>query len=217
MITTQELVVFLRNSSNEKFSFAQNLKIVYRPYICPFDDLLNNLPEGQTVFDFGCGGGMFLQLVAEYKKPKALGGIEISEALIETAKTLLRKYETNIDVKLSTYNGRLIPDLIANYDYIFMIDVLHHIPKDLQISHLESLFRLMKPGAKLILKDINGGSVLVLFNKLHDIIVVREVGSEMNPRKLKHALENIGFETSEINHKRLYVYPHFTLTCEKAI
>lgn len=217
MITTQQLVAFLRKSSSNTFSLAQNLKIQYRPYICPFDDLLNGIPDGQSVFDFGCGGGMFLQLLAEYKQPKSLGGIEISETLIETAKTLLKKYEANLEFRLAQYDGLSIPDWIANYDYIFMIDVLHHIPKKFQRSHLQSLFNLMKPGARLILKDIDAASFWVLFNKMHDMMVVRELGNEMNPEKLKQALDNIGFITSAIKRKRLYVYPHFTLVCEKVV
>lgn len=216
MITkTSQLVRFLKRSSSKDFSFIQNLKIVYRPYICPFDDLLNALPENQSVFDFGCGGGMFLQLIAEYKNPGALGGIEISETLIDTAKALLVPYLSKISIRLAPYDGVNIPEWINQYDNIFMIDVLHHIPVEKQFSHLEKLFHLMKPGARLILKDIDSGSPWHYFNKLHDLVVVKEIGHEMNAEKLNSVLQKIGFKTSAVQRKRMYVYPHYTIVCEK--
>ena len=34
----------------------------WRPYICPFEELIKHLPEGAAVLDAGCSGGLFLAL-----------------------------------------------------------------------------------------------------------------------------------------------------------
>lgn len=38
--------------------FAKAL-LTYRPYICPFEDLLPHVPVDSNVLDFGCGGAVY--------------------------------------------------------------------------------------------------------------------------------------------------------------
>src|SRR5207237_246924 len=47
---------------------------VYRPYICPFEALISEVPKDATVLDIGCGGGLFLGLLdAAGRRPDAIG------------------------------------------------------------------------------------------------------------------------------------------------
>ena len=84
-LINKNLVHHLKNKHVPEPGIISRLKISYRPYICPFKELLEDLPEGQKVFDIGCGSGMFLSLVAEFRNPKAIAGIEIDQKLINNA------------------------------------------------------------------------------------------------------------------------------------
>ena len=189
---------------------------MYRPYICPYDELLRLVPEGATVLDIGCGAGTFLLLLAEYCKPKTLGGIETNSSLVSLAQSSLDRYSHKISIRFEPYDGRRLPEWLGSYDHLFLIDVLHHIPKEAQRSFLEKIFDSLKPGTKFIIKDIDAGQRFwCLFNKLHDLIVSQELTHEVAATDLERILTHIGFKINTTAEKRLYVYPHFTITCTK--
>jgi cyclopropane fatty-acyl-phospholipid synthase-like methyltransferase len=212
-MTTSELVAFLKKQ-NVNASFTDKLKITYRPYICPFDKILSLIKLGDSVVDIGCGSGQLALLMAEFTQAGKITGIEISETLISNARTLLAKYES-VPHHFEVFDGSTFPEIIKNGSIYFMVDVLHHVPKNVQISFLEKLYALMPSGSRLVLKDINGASPFVFFNKLHDLVFAREVGNEFSLAKAKETLTNIGFSIEQFNTQQLYVYPHYTIVARK--
>lgn len=215
-VQTRELVNFIRSTYGKKVSFIDGIKTVYRPYICPFDDLLSLIPENQMVLDIGCGAGTFLLLVARYRKPQTLAGLETRSSLIDSARSGLSEVSRTIPIQLEVYNGTDMPQWISDYNCVLLIDVLHHLRPSQQIQFLSNLFSLLKPGAKLIIKDIDAEERFwCIFNKLHDIVVSRELSHEMGAHQVESALREIGFRTHGITKKRLYVYPHFSIVSEK--
>lgn len=186
---------------------------MYRPYICPFDEILKEVGYGKSVFDIGCGSGMFLSLCAEYIKPKKLAGIEIQNNLVDNSKSLLSKYK--MPVSLKVFDGKSIPQEISDYDVITMIDVLHHIPVDEQISFLKGVIKKMKKGSNLIIKDINKDNLLVFFNKLHDLIFSKQIGNEIGFVKLRSILDQESVEIISYFEKTVLVYPHYFISLRK--
>lgn len=216
-ISNKELSSFLQSNIPKNAGLIDRVKIGYRPYICPFGELLELIPERAAVFDIGCGSGMFLSLVSKFKHPRALGGIEISQKLIDNAETLLGDLDNaTAQISLQTFDGQDVPQTIASYDYIFLIDVIHHIPQENQIGFLESIYEKMSSGSKLILKDIDAGRpILSKFNRLHDLLLSGETGHELRSEYTAGELVRIGFTTSPTIKKRTLVYPHYTIICEK--
>lgn len=213
-LSSKKLSVFLQSKNPPTAGFVDRIKIGYRPYICPFVELLNLVPEQSSVFDIGCGSGMFLSLVSEFKKPKTLGGIEISDQLIGNARTILN--DSASPVFLDVFNGLNIPTNIGEYEYIFLIDVLHHVPRKNQITFLKNIHDKMSIGSKLIFKDINAErTILSKFNKMHDLIFSGKTGNELKLKEIKTDLARIGFKILSIEEKRMFVYPHYTIACEK--
>jgi 2-polyprenyl-3-methyl-5-hydroxy-6-metoxy-1,4-benzoquinol methylase len=197
-------------------SIVDALKIAYRPYICPFDRLLRLIPEHKKVFDVGCGSGIFLMLVGEYCKPAKLGGVEIEAELIRNAAALLSSY--NVRTDLSLYDGFQFPEAMKEYDMIFLIDVFHHVPKEFQISFLENLFSVMRPGSVLVCKDIDASKkVLVIFNKLHDLIVTGAPRHEIAFGDAVRLLKEIGFNLISQDYIRRFWYPHYLIVCQKGL
>lgn len=180
-VTRDELVSFLKNHCGSNPGFLERTKTIYRPRICPFERLLNLLPEGQRVLDIGCGAGVFLQLVANFRKPAALGGLEINPNAIERARRLFNLMHDGMPARLEPYDGTTLPAWIGEYDYVFLVDVIHHIPIHLQRKTLDSLFRALKPGARLIIKDIDADRPFwCLFNKLHDLLLAGQYPREIS-------------------------------------
>lgn len=213
MVTNNILFEYLKNSEAQQLKGLSKIKTIYRPYICPFDDLLNGIPQGISLFDIGCGAGSFLSLLSNFNKPIKIGGIEIADNLIDDARSLLSKFD--IEQHIYKYDGTVIPEEIKEYDYVSMIDVYHHIPPGIQYSFMKQLFEKMKPGAMLIFKDINKANPLVVMNKLHDLVLSKEIGNEISVKTAKNMLEEIGFQISSITKKTMLFYPHFTIIAKK--
>jgi len=76
-LSSKELSEYLNNIYNHA-SKIDKLKIIYRPYICPFIDLINECKDSKSIIDIGSGSGQFLLLLSKYTKAMNLGGIEIS-------------------------------------------------------------------------------------------------------------------------------------------
>ncbi|MGZ8559562.1 MAG: class I SAM-dependent methyltransferase, partial [Chitinophagaceae bacterium] len=100
-------------------------------------------------------------------------------------------------------------------DLIFLNDVLHHVPKNNQHDFLKNLVAIMKPGARLIIKDINKESLLVYCNKMHDLVFAGEIGNELKFEQTRSWLEALGLKVLEHTKKRMYVYPHYTIIAKK--
>lgn len=211
----QLLIDHLKAQNKENAGLLNRLKISYRPLICPFTNLLEILPEKASVFDVGCGSGMFLSLVQEFRNPKKLGGIEISEELIENARSVLGAKGVE-QTDLFVFDGKTLPDNIGEFDYIFMIDVYHHIPPGEQKSFMANLIERMAPGATLVFKDIEGASILSYWNKVHDLLLAGEIGKEPKSRDMRQFFaENGQLEEVSFSHRRMLLYPHFTLVMKK--
>ena len=214
MPSQSELVTFLK-SQQSNANFLDHLKITYRPYICPFDQILETIPDGAKIFDIGCGSGQFLLLCAAFVKPAALKGIEISKQLCINAEELLKEYQSNCQIEIQQYDGDELPSDLNSYSWVTMIDVLHHIPEEKHPTFFALLSQNMKAGSKIILKDINASSPLVWMNKIHDLLLAGEIGNELSMKATKDLLERNGFKIVQQSKKRMLWYPHFTLIAEK--
>lgn len=215
-VSTNELVGFLESYYRDSPGILARSKAIYRPLICPFDRLLNLLPEGQRVLDIGCGAGVFLQLVDQYRNPSAIAGLETNWQAVECARRLFPAEGRGAPARMEVYDGTTLPGWIGEYDYVFMVDVLHHIPRDWQDQALRDLFAKLKVGARFVIKDIDAGQPFwCLFNKLHDLVLAGQYPHELAASELKAQLFDIGFIVKDLTKERIYVYPHFTILAEK--
>jgi SAM-dependent methyltransferase len=194
--------------------FIDSLKIKYRSLICPFISLIKMVQPGDKVGDVGCGSGQFLLLLTEFAEPSYLYGIEISKTLISNANLLFSTLPQH-NYKFAEYDGSNFPKELGNMDIIFFIDVYHHVPKNIREKFMQDLVNTMKPGCSLIFKDINAGSPLVYFNKLHDLVFAGEIGNEISFEKAKALLTQNGLEIIQQQKRTMYAYPHYTIVAKK--
>lgn len=214
-VTPGQLAAFLQDNLPPAIGWRDRLKISYRPFICPFDDLLGRIRPGESVFDVGCGSGQFCLLAARYCSPSHLWGLEIAPHLTAQARRLFQRAGIRVPHTFLEYDGASFPSELAHADVVTLIDVLHHIPPLRQPELLRRLHNTMKAGSRLLLKDIEGASPLVLLNRLHDRIFAGEVGHELSASAASELARRAGFTVTSIQHRIMWGYPHFLTELHK--
>lgn len=121
-----------------------------RQYIWPdLKPFLQNVKPGISVLDVGCGNG---RLLLGLPKDIKYTGIDISKELLieaEKAHPEHKFYETDI-TKDSIWKH------LPQYDYIFCIAVIHHIPTENDhLFVLEQIKKHLKPGGKVLITAWN--------------------------------------------------------------
>jgi len=193
-------------------SFINDLRARLRKVVCPLDEVCGAVPVGSSVFDLGCGTGAMLLELIRNRSVKKVGGCEVSrEALAEAEMAVNRELGQSGEF-IATKEP---PLCLSAYDCITLIDVLHHIPKDVQEAYLRKLAGLMKPGSILILKDIDASGPLVWFNRLHDAIFAGNGFQEIPAPEAAAMLEGAGLDIENRWNVRRLWYPHFFLIARK--
>jgi ubiquinone/menaquinone biosynthesis C-methylase UbiE len=210
--SSRELVRILKKNKSKGTSLDK-LKIYYRPYICPFSELLTYAQEKDIILDIGCGNGQFIYLLAEIVRPQRIIGVDISDKALSQAKEYLSIIDT--PYSLLKYDGLNFPEIFKKVSLIYLTDVLHHISYLDQKEFLSQIFCKMERGSRLIIKDINASSWLVHANKLHDRILNGEKSNEISLAELLEYLRTVGFYVENFYRIRLLWYPHYIVVADK--
>lgn len=149
----------------------------WRPYICPFHELLQLVPVGSQQLDVGCGTGLFLSLLAVTGRIESGAGFDPSGHAIAiaqgTAEQLLRRGYTS-RLKFTTAS---VTDAWPNerYDVISIIDVMHHLPPGAQRKLITEAASHLRPGGLLLYKDMVRRPLWRAWtNRIHDLLVARQ-------------------------------------------
>lgn len=102
--------------------------------------------------NFGCGIGKSEKFIRQYFPEANISSADISEESLQIAQ------KRNIDVSgVEYFHFNTVEELnfVGKFDIIFMANVLHHIPDDLQITTLEYLRKFLKPNGFLYIFEHN--------------------------------------------------------------
>lgn len=147
----------------------------YRPWICPFDRLVDATPRDAALLDVGCGGGLFLTLLAAEGRISRGVGFDTSEAAIRLARQAAGA-EAVRGTPL-TFECRSVADgwPEGRFDAVSIIDVLHHVPGDAWRTTLEQALEHLREGGTLIYKDMcRRPRWRAIANRLHDMVLARQ-------------------------------------------
>jgi ubiquinone/menaquinone biosynthesis C-methylase UbiE/uncharacterized membrane protein YbhN (UPF0104 family) len=119
--------------------------------------IVSHLPEtaGERTLsglDLGCGQGWYAAELA--RRGYRITGIDLSPGQIVQAEKHCRS--TNSRVALATFDGTRIPFDDASFDFVYSINVLHHVIRpEAREQLLAEVLRVLKPDGVFLLHEMN--------------------------------------------------------------
>lgn len=104
-------------------------------------------PKSLTVLDVGCGIGVIDRILA--KEFGRLMGVDTSKGLISVAA------ERNRSVEYQAYDGSHVPYPDASFDFVFAINVLHHVPISEREAFIQEIGRVARRGGLVAMFEHN--------------------------------------------------------------
>jgi 2-polyprenyl-3-methyl-5-hydroxy-6-metoxy-1,4-benzoquinol methylase len=183
-----------------------------RSYICPVQPLVAEVPIGSTVFDIGCGSGLFLSLlIADSQVEQAIGSDINYRALScarKAAKRLIDQQGKNIPVDfIHSTTPRTWPR--ERFSVVSLIDVMHHVPPQQQQSFFQEAVQRVAPGGTLLYKDMcEHPPWKAAANRLHDLLLARQWINYVPLNTIKKWASNSGLELQKEEHYSRLFYGH---------
>jgi 2-polyprenyl-3-methyl-5-hydroxy-6-metoxy-1,4-benzoquinol methylase len=202
----RELPLLERAYANVRFS-------ILRPKLLSVMDLL--LPDEGRILDIGCGFGLFAAYFGQTQPARRIVGVDPNERRIAMAKRVCAGL--GLENEFVAGDARDV-SLEGRFAGAYVLDVMHHIPKDDQLPMLERLRDLLAPRGVLVLKDITTEPHLQLkFTELMDRVMVgwQEPLAYRHHREWGEMLTGLGFHVRMVRVPDVLPYPHVVIAATK--
>lgn len=117
------------------------------------DEIGQYLPKHGRVLDVGCGFGLFSLYYALTSPRLQIHGVDISPSRIELARCAAKRLGlTNVEYTVADATGQIAD---TTFDAIYMLDIVHHIPKQEVAPLVNRLASALASPSLLIVKDVD--------------------------------------------------------------
>jgi 2-polyprenyl-3-methyl-5-hydroxy-6-metoxy-1,4-benzoquinol methylase len=178
---------------------ARRLLMKLRPYICPFDRLIECVPPGSRVLDVGCGAGLLLALLGAAGHCHEGVGFDVDGGAIAVARLMAARIGSLGYPAVLRFEHLPVsaPWLRGPFDVVSVVDVMHHVPLDQWRALMGLAYSSLRPGGLLLYKDIGDRPHWrALANNLHDLVMTREWVRYTPIGQVQAWAREIGFESS---------------------
>ena len=158
-----------------------------------YPDILAELKKERysALLDCGCGTGAVLQLLLKEFPDRSYTGIDLSGQMIAAARRQLPE-----TVTLLTGDCEHLPFPESSFDAVLCSHSFHHYPHPQRF--FDSVFRVLKPGGRLILRDNTGSLPYLLYQNWWMIPYInwKHHSGDVrfySRREVRHFLKKAGF------------------------
>lgn len=190
---------------------GRRLLVHYRPYICPFEEILQRIPIGSEVLDVGCGVGLMGVLASATGRARRVVGFDTSSRAIEVGR---RATLDQGELELSARGPDDWPE--GRFDVVLCLDVLHHVPPSRQRAFCQRLVESVRPGGKLIFKDMAPRPLWKAWaNRLHDALIAREAIHYRSAAATERWFREDGLDVRENRRLDRLWYAHYLIEARR--
>jgi ubiquinone/menaquinone biosynthesis C-methylase UbiE len=179
------------------------------------DEIGQYLPPAGTVLDIGCGFGLFSLYYAQVLPDARFRGLDLDARRIALATEAARRLGlANVAYRVGDARAYRADD---EYAAAYMLDIVHHIEPETVEPLLGELYKAIRPGGRLIVKDVDTQPAYKRwFTHALDLL--------MSPRGVIHywpagdlqaLLQRIGFRVYRHLMVDFLPYPHVLFVCAK--
>src|SRR5215211_1262298 len=149
-----------------------------------------SINPGDSVLDVGCGTGEVTLLAKTRATNGKVYGIDPAPEMIAVARNKAARKKLDIDFRVGVIESLPFPD--ASIDVVTSSLMMHHLPEELKVRGLAEVYRVLKPGGRLLIADFMRptGSLL---NHLF-IAFTRHQGLKSGIEDLQKLLKAAGFD-----------------------
>ena len=187
---------------------------ILRPKLLSVMDLL--LPDEGRILDVGCGFGLFAGYFGQTQRARRILGVDPDERRVRMAERVAGALGLREHRFLAT--DALDPRVQGPFSGAYVLDVMHHVPRESQRALLERLRDLLAPQGVLIIKDITTEPRFGLkFTELLDRVMVGwdEPLAYRHHREWGEMLAELGFHVRMVRVPDLLPYPHIVIAAQK--
>ncbi len=151
---------------------------------------LAQIQPGESILDVGCGTG-HLTRVAKVKAGAAaeVAGLDASPEMIDVARQ--KAIEEGVDIDFQTGLIEQLPYDDEQFDLVLSSLMVHHLPDDLKAAGFAEVYRVLKPGGRLLVVDFEPPKHPLIRRFL--IVLLGHTMMMLDVRQYAPLLETIGF------------------------
>jgi len=156
-------------------SFTRRVIQTLRPFICPLDKIIHNVPANSDVLDIGCGAGSLIGLLAKLNLIRSGTGLDIDEKAIADASKMSVYLDKRCEIEFFYEELQQFAQKGKMFSTVLMVDVLHHVNPGKQIDFINLAQSFVQPNGILIFKDMCQKPAWKAFaNRIHDLIMAKQ-------------------------------------------
>lgn len=106
---------------------------------------------GDSVLDVGCGTGEVTLFAKQRAGQGKVHGIDPAPEMIAVARKKAKRKHLDIDFRLGVIEALPFPD--SSLDVVTSSLMMHHLPDELKRRGLREIYRVLKPGGRLLIAD----------------------------------------------------------------
>ena len=111
------------------------------------------IPDNATVLDVGCGTGtLALMAKVQVGERGKVYGIDAAPEMIEVAQEKATRQRCDVDFRQGVIEALPFEDDM--FDVVLSSMMIHHLPDDLKRRGLAEVYRVLKPGGRLLIVDM---------------------------------------------------------------